>query len=97
MKRVLILGAGGSPAVNFVRSLRQSPDKFYLVGTDCDKYYLQRSEADENHLAPRADEDDYVDFLNYLIKKTKIEFLLFSKTSLITFKFEQIISFPVFI
>lgn len=74
MKRILVLGAGGSPAVNFTRSLRQAPEKFYFVGTDCDKFYLQRAETDEKHLVPRADEDDYVDILNNIIKKSEIEF-----------------------
>lgn len=74
MKRILVLGAGGSPMVNFTRSLRQAPEKFYLVGTDCDKFYLQRAETDEKHLVPRANESDYINILNDVIKKSKTEF-----------------------
>jgi carbamoyl-phosphate synthase large subunit len=74
MKRILVFGAGGSPAVNFIRSLKQAPEKYYLVGTDCDKYYLQRSETDEKHLVPRADEKDYLDVINGIIDETKVEF-----------------------
>lgn len=75
MKRILITGAGGSPSVNFTRSLRQSEDKYYLVGTDADKYYLQRAEVDARYLAPFANDPKYIDFLNYIIKKEEIEFV----------------------
>ena len=70
----MILGAGGSPAVNFIRSLRQSPEKFFFVGTDCNKYYLCRAETDKRFLVPKAKEKDYVDILNTYIKKFDIEF-----------------------
>lgn len=75
MKRILITGAGGSPSVNFTRSLRQSDEDYYLVGTDADKYYLQRAEVDARYLAPLASHPQYIDFLNYVIKKENIEFL----------------------
>lgn len=75
MKRILITGAGGSPSVNFTRSLRQSDEEYYLVGTDADKYYLQRAEVDARYLAPLASHPKYIDFLNYIIDKEKIEFV----------------------
>jgi len=75
MKRILVTGAGGSPAANFTRSLRMAPEKFYLIGVDCDKYYLQRAETDERYLVPAAREKDYVTVLNKVIEKTKAEFL----------------------
>jgi biotin carboxylase len=75
MKRILVTGAGGSPAVNFTRSLRQSSEKHYIVGTDADKYYLQRAEVDARYLAPIASDPKYIAFLNYIIDKEKIEFL----------------------
>ncbi len=75
MKRILVTGAGGSPAANFTRSLCMAPEKFYLIGVDCNKYYLQRAETDEKYLVPRADENDYVAVLNKIIDKTGAEFL----------------------
>lgn len=75
MKRILITGAGGSPAVNFTRSLRSAPEDFYLVGTDADKYYLQRAEVDARYLVPDVKDPSYIDVLNYIIKKEKIEFV----------------------
>lgn len=75
MKRILITGAGGSPAANFSRSLRLAPEKFHLIGVDCDKYYLQRAETDERYLVPPAREEDYVPVLNKIIEDTGAEFL----------------------
>ena len=46
MKRILVTGAGGSPSANFIRSLRAADEEYYIVGTDADKYYLQRAEVD---------------------------------------------------
>lgn len=75
MKRILVTGAGGSPAANFVRSLRLSSEKVFIVGTDCDKYNLQRSETDASYLSPECDNRNYINFLNYLIRKHELEFL----------------------
>lgn len=75
MKRILITGAGGSPAVNFTRSLRKAPEDFYMVGTDFDKYYLMRAEVDKRYLVPGAKDPKYIDALNAIIDKEKIEFV----------------------
>lgn len=75
MKRILITGAGGSPAINFTRSLREAPEDFYLVGTDADKYYLHRAETDARYLVPSAKDPQYLDVLNYIIEKEGIEFV----------------------
>ncbi len=76
MKRILVTGAGGAAATNFVRSLRLVKDeKFYLIGLDADKFYLQRSETDEKHLAPCADDADYLSILNDIIKGTGAELI----------------------
>lgn len=75
MKRILVTGAGGAPATNFVRSLRVAPKQFHLIGTDCNEFYLQRAETDERYLVPRADEDDYIDILNQIVDETKAQLL----------------------
>lgn len=75
MSRILVLGAGGSASTNYVRSLRISPDKFHIIGVDCNRYYLQRAETDEKYLVPRADSPDYIPRLNEIIRKTKVEFV----------------------
>jgi len=74
VKRVLVTGSGGAPSINFERSLRDSPEKFYLVGTDL-KYYVHRSETEKTFIAPFADEQDYIEKMEKLIEREKIEFL----------------------
>ncbi len=75
MKRLLITGAGGTPSTNFVRSLRKSPEEFYIIGLDCNKYYLQRAETDERYLGPYASDEDYIDYLKSIIEKTRPDLL----------------------
>lgn len=74
-KRILVTGAGGSPSANFIRSLRASAEDYHIVGTDSDKYYLQRAEVDSRYLVPPASDPKYVDFLNYIIEKEGVEFV----------------------
>ncbi len=76
MKRILITGAGGAPATNFVRSLRLVKDEpFHLIGVDADKYYLQRTETDEKYLIPPCSDPQYIPVLNRLIKDTGAELI----------------------
>jgi hypothetical protein len=72
-RRIMVTGAGGTPSTNFVRSLRESPEPFHLVGVDCDRHYLQRAETDERHLVPAAGDPDYLPILRQLIAETGAE------------------------
>jgi FlaA1/EpsC-like NDP-sugar epimerase len=63
LKRILVTGAGGSPSTNFVRSLRMAREKFFIIGVDCNKYYLQRAETDKRFLVPQASDKDYIPIL----------------------------------
>ncbi len=75
MKRILITGAGGTPSTNFVRSLRESGEDFYLIGIDCNEYFLQRAETDEKHLIPNADDPYYLQILRTIIQETHAELI----------------------
>src|SRR5690349_1256375 len=70
MKTILVTGAGGAPALNFTRSLRASPERFHVIGVDCQKYYLQRAETDEKFLVPKADDSSYTAILREIIEET---------------------------
>lgn len=76
-KRILVTGVGGSGGTNFVASLRLIKDEdFYIVGTDTRNYFLElASNVDKKYLLPRADEPGYLDKLNAIIEKEKIDFL----------------------
>lgn len=75
MKRILVLGAGGSPSTNFIRSLRKAREKFYIVGTDADKFTLVRAETDKKYLTPLASDPSYLEFINLIIAKEHIDFV----------------------
>ena len=69
------MGAGGAAAINFARSLRSSNEKFYLVGTDANEYYLQRAEANRRYLVPPVSDPSFLAILNQIIDKEKLEFI----------------------
>lgn len=73
MRRVLVTGAGGSPAANFVHSLRLAPEPFHVVGTDTSRYHLELAPVDERYLLPRADEPGYLDELNAVVEAAEVE------------------------
>jgi len=74
VKRILCTGAGGPAGINFTTSLRAAPEKMFLVGTDSNALYLNLAITDEKYLVPRARESGYIDRLNEIIAKEKIEF-----------------------
>ena len=75
MKRILVTGSGGIGGVNFVRALKLFEDKFFIVGTDFNKYYLQFADLDERVISPRHSDPKFISLLNQLIEQHKIEFL----------------------
>lgn len=75
IKRILICGAGGTPATNFVRSLRLTGEVYFLVGIDSDKHNLQRAETDIKLLVPKADDPSYLKVLNKIVSEYKVDFV----------------------
>ena len=75
LKRILCTGAGGPAGINFTMSLRAAPEKMTLVGTDSNEYFLNLAITNSRYLVPRAKDPAYIDKLNEIIQKEKIEFL----------------------
>lgn len=75
MKKILVTGAGGSAAYNFIKSLRQTPEKVKIIGTDSQKFHLPLSGADKKYVLPPATDKNYIDELNSVIEKEKVEFI----------------------
>jgi carbamoyl-phosphate synthase large subunit len=75
VRRVLVTGAGGAPATNFVRSLKSAPEPFELIGTDANPYHLARSETDRAHLVPSPSDPSYVAVVNHLIDSERVDFV----------------------
>lgn len=75
MKRILVTGCGGAASVGVIRSLRKSNEDFFLVGTDSNIFNMPFSETNVNYLIPRASDKNYIEILNKIIDKEKIEWL----------------------
>jgi hypothetical protein len=75
MKRILVTGAGGSPAVNFTRSLRKAPESFHIIGVDANEYYLQRAEVDERYLVPKASDPAYIPIIKEIASEASPDLL----------------------
>jgi len=75
MKRVLVTGAGGPAGINFTKSLQVAPERVFIVGTEANEYFVHLAYTDRVYSVPRATMVNYVDSLNDVIKKERIEFL----------------------
>jgi carbamoyl-phosphate synthase large subunit len=75
VKRILITGAGGPAGVNFIMSLRIAPERFFIVGTEANQNYLHLAPANKKYPVPQATESSYIEKLNSIIRKEKIEFI----------------------
>ena len=75
MKKILVTGAGGIGGVNFVRALKIFKDKFFVVGIDFNKYYLEFPDVDVRVNSPRHSDPNFIKLIHELIKKHGIDFL----------------------
>ncbi len=75
MKRIMVTGSGGPAGINFVMSLRIAPEKMFVVGTEANSHFVYLAPTDRKYLVPKATEHLYIDKLNELTEKEKIEFL----------------------
>jgi hypothetical protein len=75
VKRVVVTGAGGSPALGFSRSLRTAPEPFYLIGFDTNRYTLQRAETDERYLIPAISDSSYLSVVLDILSEVKPDLL----------------------
>jgi len=75
MKKVLVLGAGGSAGINFVASLRIAPEKVYIVGCDINKWHLELPDLDVRYIVPRCSEPNYLNAIRAIANEHEIGFI----------------------
>ena len=75
MKRILATGAGGPAGINFIRSLQIVPERIFIVGTEANEHYLHLAPVDSRYLVPEATKEQYIDKLNDIIEKEKLDFI----------------------
>ncbi len=73
METILLLGAGGSAAANFLDALRQSEHRYKVVGADASPTHLHLSDCDERAVIPRADANGYLEALLALIERHRVD------------------------
>lgn len=69
-------GCGGPAGVNVIRSLREAPEKVYIVGTDINKYHLLWADTDEKWLVPEYTSSEYIDRINELVDSTSADMIM---------------------
>jgi carbamoyl-phosphate synthase large subunit len=75
LKRILVTGCGGPASNNFIKSLRMSEEKIYIVGTDCNNKHIELSNADTKYLVPPVRDSSYINKINSIIEKEDIQFI----------------------
>lgn len=73
MTTLLLTGAGGSAAANFLDSLRRSGSGHRVIGTDASAVRLHLSACDANVVLPRVDDDRYLAQLGSAIAAEGVE------------------------
>lgn len=77
LKRIIVAGAGGTPALNFILSLKKAKERFYLIGITSNKYDLCKTKkfVDAYFLAPPAKDKNYIPVLKQIIREQKPHFI----------------------
>jgi carbamoyl-phosphate synthase large subunit len=56
-------------------SLQIAPEKMFMVGTEANSHFLYLASTDKKYLVPKASDPNYIDKLNEIIRKQKIQFV----------------------
>lgn len=74
--RILVTGAGGSAASNFLDALRlKYKENLFVVGADVSKYHLELADVNERVLLPPVGDPGYVGEINKIVDRFEIEFI----------------------
>jgi len=69
--RVQVGGAGGAPSNNFIRSLREAPRPYHLIGTCASPTDIFLADVDERYVIPLAADATFREELLRLLDRTK--------------------------
>ena len=73
--RIYVGGAGGAPANNFIRSIREGCPKDYLIGATCNPSDIFLADVDERHIVPPALDPSYKSRILSLLDSTRPDFI----------------------
>ncbi|MFT5143671.1 MAG: biotin carboxylase [Rhodothermales bacterium] len=72
MRRILVTGAGGNAARNFIASVRMAPEPFYIVGTDTNTFHLACTDTDASYVVPSCDDPTYEESVLAIIEMERV-------------------------
>jgi len=75
ISKIYVGGAGGAPSNGFIRSLRESDRKDYLIGASCIASDLFLADVDEKYVVPPAIHDNYEAVIIPLLKRCSPDFI----------------------
>src|SRR5216683_6724144 len=75
-RRLLVMGAGGGPTNNLVRSLTLGDSSFSIIGCHSNRFTLKNSPTERNYLLPSAKHPAFIESLNTVIEKEHIDLLI---------------------
>ena len=75
MAKIQVGGAGGAPSNGFIKSLRESGRRDYLVGTSCDASDLFLADVDEKYPIPAAVDPAYENTFLRILGKVRPDFI----------------------
>ena len=75
MSRILVLGAGGPAATNFIDAVNQIEHDYTFIGADSSPYMLALSPLENKHLIPQSGLKGYYPRLTALIEEEQIDFV----------------------
>ena len=75
MKRIMVTGVGGPASLNFIASLRICPEEMYVVGVDINRFRIHLAPVDAKFIVPEAVAESYIDALNEIVRKERLEFI----------------------
>ena len=76
MKTILVSGASGIVGYGVLRSLRQSGEKYKLIGTSIYEDSIAAAFCDIFELAPMTNSNNYLDWLCYVIEKHNVDMII---------------------
>lgn len=71
--RILITGAGGNAAQNFVRAIRMQWSDAFVVGTDSSSLHIESSNIERRYVVPRCSAPGYIDAINKIVAAESID------------------------
>jgi carbamoyl-phosphate synthase large subunit len=75
MAKIYVGGAGGAPSNNFIRSLRDADNDYYLIGACSVPSDLFLAQTDEKYVLPPGTHKNYKAALLWLLRQTKPDFI----------------------